>query len=199
MVACTLMIEGTSSFCKYTLLEIQKIAKKYNAVFGGSENGLAGYNLTHAIAYIRDFMHEYNVIGETFETSIEWDKALIMAEAVKHELMSEYKKYMCSRPFLSYRVSQTYSTGVCVYFTFGFIKNEENTAEEGIEIYHILEKKMRKKMRDMGGSISHHHGIGQVKSYELDKNDKTTDVYFQIKKTFDSNSTFCENNYLHLR
>lgn len=199
MVACTLMIEGTSSFCKYTLLEIQKIAKKYNAVFGGSDNGLAGYNLTHAIAYIRDFMHEYNVIGETFETSIEWDKALIMAESVKNVLMSEYGKYMRSKPFLSYRVSQTYSTGVCIYFTFGFNKNEETTAEESIEIYHILEKQMRKKMRDMGGSISHHHGIGQVKSYELDKNDKTTDVYFQIKKTFDSNNTFCENNYLHLR
>jgi len=196
MVACTLMIEGTKSFNQFTFGEIQKIAKKYNAVFGGSENGRAGYNLTHSIAYIRDYCFDYGFLSETFETSIEWSKIEQMGEAVKRRLKQEYPKYIKSTPFLSYRLSQPYNTGACVYFTFGFHNTE--TPERGIEIYHILEKAMRETMVEHGGSISHHHGIGQIKAdelMELSPKDQT-ELQIQLKLLFDINDRFCNNNYL---
>jgi alkyldihydroxyacetonephosphate synthase len=195
MVACTLMIEGNQRFCDFTLNEIKKIASKYNGILGGSENGKSGYNLTHAIAYIRDFMIDYHVIGETFETSIEWDKIEDMAESVKQTLHLECKKYATYKSLFSYRVSQCYNTGCCIYFTFGFIKNIDTTAEEAIVIFHTLEKKMREIMIAKGGSISHHHGIGQIKSHELDKSQ--IPVIQSIKNMFDESNVFCNNNYLH--
>ena len=197
MVACTLMIEGTKSSNKYTFNEIKRIATKYKAVFGGSENGRAGYNLTHSIAYIRDFMINYRIMGETFETSVEWSKAEIMAESVKHALQKVSSKYIQTTPFLSYRVSQCYNTGVCVYFTFGFYNDVGKSVEQGIEIYHEMEKSMRETMIKNGGSISHHHGAGQIKADELiqitDKQQLM--LHKQIKELFDKNKYFCNNNY----
>jgi alkyldihydroxyacetonephosphate synthase len=197
MVACTIMVEGTATYCDFTINEIKRLAHLYNGVLGGSENGRAGYNLTHAIAYIRDFLQEYGFIGETFETSIEWDKIEDMAESVKTVLHNESKNYINTTPFLSYRISQTYNTGVCVYFTFGFYKDEDKTPNNGIDIYHILEKKMRKVMKEKGGSISHHHGIGQIKSCEL--NPKYTELNKKIKHLFDKKNVFCNNNYNFLK
>ena len=199
MVACTLMIEGTKSSNKYTFNEIKRIATKYKAIFGGSENGRAGYNLTHSIAYIRDFIMDFRMISETFETSVEWNKVELMAESVKQTLHKVSSKYIKTTPFLSYRVSQCYNTGACVYFTFGFYNDDENTVERGIEIYHELEKSMRETMTKFGGSISHHHGVGQLKANELflvtDK--QQLELQTQIKNIFDKNKYFCNNNYMH--
>ena len=195
MVACTLMIEGNKRYCDFILNEIKKIATKYHGLMGGSENGKSGYNLTHAIAYIRDFMIDYNAIGETFETSIEWDKIEDMAESVKKILHLECIKYTPYKSLFSYRISQCYNTGCCVYFTVGFIKNIDTTAEEAINNFHKLEKIMRKVMIEKGGSISHHHGIGQIKSHELDKSQ--IPVIQSIKDMFDETNVFCNNNYLH--
>jgi len=196
MVACTIMVEGTTEYCNFTMKEIQKLVKKYDGILGGSENGKAGYNLTHAIAYIRDFLSEYGVIGETFETSIEWDKIEDMAESVKTVLQKESKKYINTKPFLSYRVSQTYNTGVCVYFTFAFYKDEDKTPNDAIEIYHTLENKMRKVMKEKGGSISHHHGVGKIKAKEL--NSEFVEIHKQIKNVFDKNDILCNNNYISI-
>lgn len=198
VVACTLMIEGTKPSNKFTFNEIQKIAKKYNAIFGGSENGRAGYNLTHSIAYIRDFTLDYGMMGETFETSVEWSKAEQMSEAVKQKLKDISHKYITTKPFLSYRISQSYNTGACVYFTFGFYNDEGNTVEQGIEIYHKLEKEMRETMNQYGGSISHHHGIGQIKSDELHEATPEAQMQLQqaIKNLFDKECNFSSNNYL---
>ena len=199
MVACTLMIEGTTASNKFTFNQIKRIAAKYNAVFGGSENGRAGYNLTHSIAYIRDFTMDYRIMGETFETSIEWSKIEQMGESVKQTLRNISSKYIKTTPFLSYRVSQCYNTGVCVYFTFGFYNDPENSVEQGIEIYHKMEKCMRETMTKFGGSISHHHGVGQIKADELISVTDKTQIEFhkQLKDIFDSNQNFSNNNYLH--
>jgi alkyldihydroxyacetonephosphate synthase len=198
MVACTLMIEGTKEFNQYTIREIKKLVKQFNGIFGGSENGKAGYNLTHSIAYIRDFVADYGFISETFETSIEWDKISPMTNAVRDALEEEVSNHIKSTPFFSYRVSQTYNTGVCIYFTFGFYNDPDKTVEEGIEIYHILEKCMRQAMIEYGGSISHHHGIGQIKADELKESNKNEiELHKKIKNNFDSKNLFCQNNYLY--
>jgi alkyldihydroxyacetonephosphate synthase len=202
MVACTLMFEGSYEQNKFNLNLIKKIASKYNGILGGSENGKAGYNLTHSIAYIRDFTHQYNIIGETFETSIEWSKIEDMAESVKLICKEKAKEYLSDyTPFISYRISQIYDTGVCVYFTFCFYNNMES-AEEGIKIYHLLENKMRHIMVKKGGSISHHHGIGKIKNTELKDHLNKTNKYMielnkSIKKLFDEKNVL-SNNGLNL-
>jgi alkyldihydroxyacetonephosphate synthase len=55
-----------------------EISKKYNGMAGGPENGQKGYLLTYLIAYTRDFAFDYNVLAESFETSVPWSNVISM-------------------------------------------------------------------------------------------------------------------------
>lgn len=56
---------------------IYKIVRQFGGLPAGEENGRYGYRLTFAIAYIRDLGFEYSVLGESFETSVPWDKCVV--------------------------------------------------------------------------------------------------------------------------
>jgi alkyldihydroxyacetonephosphate synthase len=53
---------------------VYEIATAYGGMPAGEENGKYGYRLTFAIAYLRDMGFEYSLLGESFETSVPWDK-----------------------------------------------------------------------------------------------------------------------------
>jgi alkyldihydroxyacetonephosphate synthase len=73
-VAATLVMEGSRSEVAYQEKLVYRLAKKHGGIAGGEGNGKRGYMLTYAIAYIRDFMADYHVTGETYETTVPWDK-----------------------------------------------------------------------------------------------------------------------------
>ena len=79
--------------------------------------------LTFGIAYIRDFLNQFDFLGETFETSVPWSRIHDVTQAVQAELTAQCSaRGVAGRPYLSYRVTQTYHTGVCIYFTMGFFR-----------------------------------------------------------------------------
>ena len=92
MVACTLVFEGTRA-------EVEQQQKRplshrcaARGMKAGAENGRRGYQLTYSIAYIRDFLMNYYIIAESFETSVPWSNALALCENVKRRLDEEYKR-----------------------------------------------------------------------------------------------------------
>ena len=127
----------------------------------GGENGRRGYQLTYSIAYIRDFLMNYYIIAESFETSVAWTDALGLCENVKRRLHDEYaRRGLPGKPFVTARITQLYRTGVCIYFYFGFyykgIPNPQN-------VYLELENIARDEILNSGGSLSHHHGVGKLR------------------------------------
>ena len=54
-VGCTIVFEGTRQEVDSQKANLFRIAAKHNGLVAGSENGLKGYFLTFAIAYVRDF------------------------------------------------------------------------------------------------------------------------------------------------
>ena len=92
----------------------------FQGFFAGGANGKRGYNLTFAIAYIRDFMTKMHVMGETLETTAPWDKIHTICEAVKDEAERIHSDLgLSGKPLVSCRITQLYTTGVCIYFTYG--------------------------------------------------------------------------------
>ena len=127
----------------------------------GSENGRRGYQLTYSIAYIRDFLMNYYIIAESFETSVSWSSALALCENVKRRLTDEYKqRRLPGKPFVTARVTQVYRTGVCIYFYFGFYYKGITNPHE---LYLELENIARDEILKSGGSLSHHHGVGKLR------------------------------------
>jgi len=161
MVACTLLYEGTRQGVAAEEAAVGRLAKRHGGMRAGAENGKRGYQLTFGIAYIRDFVMKHHILGESFETSVPWTRALSLCENVKRRVADEYAaRGGAGKPFVTCRITQVYQTGVCVYFYFGF---HHKGLVRPSEVYAELEHAARDEILKSGGSLSHHHGVGKLR------------------------------------
>jgi alkyldihydroxyacetonephosphate synthase len=161
MVASTIVMEGSKSEVRAQGKTIFNLAKKFGGLSAGASNGKRGYSLTFGIAYIRDFVTRFGILGETFETSVPWDRIHDVCTAVREELDRQLAAHgVEGRPYLTYRVTQTYHTGVCIYFTLAF---SGRGLDDPAAVYHEIEHALRQAIMDRGGSLSHHHGVGKIR------------------------------------
>ncbi|MEE2839132.1 MAG: FAD-binding oxidoreductase [Acidobacteriota bacterium] len=161
MAAATIVMEGSAEEVRYQEANIYNLAKQYKGMAAGAENGKRGYMLTYAIAYIRDFLGDFYVLGETFETSAPWSKIHQVCKAAEEKLQHRHQEFnLPGTPYLSYRITQLYHTGVCIYFMFGFYTRGVENPEE---IFGDIEHSLRQVIIENGGSISHHHGVGKIR------------------------------------
>jgi alkyldihydroxyacetonephosphate synthase len=161
MVAATIVMEGTATEVAYQQNHLYRLAKRFQGVATGAANGQRGYMLTYSIAYLRDFLAAYSIMGETFETSVPWSQIQLVCAAVTETLQElHHQHHLPGKPYLSYRISQTYHTGVCLYFMFAvYVKGVPQPEVICGEIEHHL----RQAIMENGGSISHHHGVGKIR------------------------------------
>jgi alkyldihydroxyacetonephosphate synthase len=194
MAPCTLVFEGTKAEVERQKREVYAIAAKHKGMKAGGENGRRGYQLTYSIAYIRDFLMNYYIIAESFETSCAWSDALAVCENVKRVLLEEYKKRgLPGKPFVTSRITQVYQTGVAIYFYFGFYyKGIPNPSE----VYLELEDIARAEILRSGGSLSHHHGIGKIRKQFLPDIMSETALKWKkdVKKALDPQNVFGAGN-----
>ncbi len=190
LCAATVVMEGSNEEVQFQNKVIHRIAKKHQGIAGGEGNGKRGYKLTYAIAYIRDFLADFHIIGETYETTVTWDKIEAVIEAVAQTAVSLHEQYnLPGKPYVSPRISQVYHTGVCIYFTHGFsTKGVDNPEQVFSEIEHTL----RQAIIDAGGSISHHHGVGKIRKdfMKHSLSPATIDLIKDIKKANDPKNIF---------
>ena len=198
MVGASFKIEGNKADVNHQLNKLKLLTKKYNGIIAGRENGKRGYNLTFAIAYIRDFMSAYHIIGETMETSVPWTKIHEVCDAVNKRLNEMHEKYdIPGKPYISYRIPQIYHTGVCIYFMFAIsVKGIENA----IGKFHEIEHSMRDAIITSGGSISHHHGVGKLRKdfMKATISEGSIELLKNIKNAHDHHNIFgIKNNIFH--
>ena len=194
MAACTFLIEGTREEVAHTRKNVFRIAKRFGAMSGGASNGRRGYALTFGIAYIRDFVSQLGIMGETFETSVPWSKIHDVTGAVTEELDRQIEKLgVRGRPYFTYRVTQTYHTGVCIYFTLAF---SGKGLDDPAATYHEIESHLRQAILDNGGSLSHHHGIGKLRARFMDQvqSDTSTRILQDTKGSIDPDNVFGARN-----
>jgi len=194
MVACTLLFEGNREEVEAQQSALFRIARKHGGLRAGSENGKRGYELTFAIAYIRDFVMQYYLLAESFETSVVWSKTLALCENVKRRVHEEHAaRGLPGVPFISCRITQVYDAGVCVYFYLAYYY-------EGVEnpsaVFAEIERAARDEVLRCGGSLSHHHGIGKLRQELLPEvmSDAMLEWNRRIKKTVDPQNVFGSSN-----
>lgn len=197
MVAATILMEGSRKEVRYQETNIYALARQFQGLSGGAESGQQGYLLTFAIAYIRDFLADFHVIGETFETSASWSDIHVICREVKLRLQKEHKKHcLPGKPYFSCRITQIYRTGVCIYFMFGVYTKGVERAEE---IFAQIEHALRQTIIDNGGSISHHHGVGKIRKDFMGQtlSDSNIGLLMGVKKANDPHNVFgIRNNVL---
>ena len=197
MCAVTFVMEGASKEVAYQKQNILELSKLHEGLPAGPENGKRGYMLTFAIAYIRDFLSNYHIIGETMETSVPWSKIRQVCQKTKDKLFQLHEKYnIPGQPYLSYRIPQIYHTGVCIYFMFGMYMKGIKDPEV---VFGSIEHAMREEIMKNGGSISHHHGVGKLRKDFLPDtmSPASIELIRQLKASHDPNNVFgIRNNVL---
>jgi alkyldihydroxyacetonephosphate synthase len=197
MAAATIVFEGSGREVAYQKATVKDLAQKNCGIVSGAKNGQRGYMLTFAIAYIRDFMLQFNILGETFETTVPWGRVQQVCKSVEEKLHQEHQKYhLPGKPFLTYRITQLYHTSVCIYFTLCiYTKNVDNPEVIVSEIDHSL----RQTIMDNGGSISHHHGVGKLRSGFIQDaiSPSSIELVKNLKQSLDPDNIFgVRNNVL---
>jgi alkyldihydroxyacetonephosphate synthase len=161
MSAVTLVYEGTRAEVNHQEERVNQLLKRHGGFRAGAENGRRGYTLTFGIAYIRDFVLQHEILGESFETSVPWSQAQELIARVKGRIYTAHEKRgLPGRPFVSCRVTQLYETGCCVYFYMAFYARG---VPDPLAVYHEIENEAREEVIAAGGSISHHHGVGKLR------------------------------------
>lgn len=198
MVAATLLMEGSRSTVRQQERAIYAIAKKYGGMKAGEENGIRGYFLTYMIAYLRDFGFNYQFMAESFETSVPWDNVLTLCQNVKQRIIDDLKQHSSAIPFVSCRVTQLYDSGACVYFYFGFLWGD---IEDPVKVFSEIEHNARDEILKLGGSLSHHHGVGKLRRSWMESTIGSTgmEMLKGVKKSLDPNNIFGNGNLINLR
>lgn len=162
-VTCaTIGYEGSKDEVCAQRKALSELAKEHGGIRLGSRVGKDGYNLTFMIAYLRDFAMTYHFLGESFETFVPWSKVQLVVERTKERIYKEHSdRCLPGRPFVGARVTQLYHEGACIYFY--FCMNFENVTDPS-QVYSDIEHAARHEIIVNGGSVSHHHGIGKVRT-----------------------------------
>ncbi|XP_058801208.1 alkyldihydroxyacetonephosphate synthase isoform X2 [Phymastichus coffea] len=194
LCVATLLFEGNSH--KEVFMQearIYEIAKDYGGVPSGESNGERGYTLTFVIAYIRDLGLDYNVLAESFETSVSWSRASALCRSVKARVAQECHSYGIRNFLISCRITQTYDDGCCIYFYMGF---NYDMLFDPVRTYEAIEEAARHEILACGGSLSHHHGIGKMRAkfYPAAVGEAGIALYRAMKKHLDPNNIFAAGN-----
>jgi alkyldihydroxyacetonephosphate synthase len=161
MTACTLVFEGTRREVGAQQRRVHETAARFGGMRAGAENGRRGYQLTFGIAYIRDWIMNHYLLGESFETSVPWSQVRTLCENVKRRIRDEHaRRGLPGKPFVTCRVTQIYPTGAAVYFYFAYYFKG---VEDPSGVFASIEEAARDEVLRCGGSLSHHHGVGKLR------------------------------------
>jgi alkyldihydroxyacetonephosphate synthase len=194
MVCVTLVFEGSVEEVQRQKQAVQRIRSRYGGVALGSARGKAGYELTFRIAYLRDFALSYHFLSDSFETFAPWSQISTIVKRTKAVVRREHaSRCLPGQPFIGCRVTQLYHEGVCLYFY--FCMNFEGV-DRANEVFSAIEHVARREIVSLGGSLSHHHGVGKIRASFLKEIDSVPlqNTLRNIKRSIDPENLFGARN-----
>ena len=171
------------------------------------------------IAYLRDIGLDYRIVAESFETSVPWDRVIgkilskfsslnrhascfpskDLCRNVKKRIITECEKHGVKYPpFSSCRVTQTYDAGACIYFYFVMNYNDMRQGSDPVHVYELVEQAAREEVLANGGSLSHHHGVGKIRTKWITQavSDLGVGTMRSIKQYLDPENIFGSKNLI---
>lgn len=120
------------------------------------------------------------------------EKIIILFRVTK-----ECEKHGIKYFLISARVTQSYDSGCCIYFYFGFNGAE---IENPLKSYEEIEEAARDEILAVGGSISHHHGVGKLRSrwYPQQVSKLGVELFKLTKAQLDPKNIFANGNLINL-
>ena len=151
---CIVGFEGQRSSVQIDMQTAVDMARATGAVDHGERPGLAWYNKRYAVSYRMSNVFRAGAAADTMEIACAWERVLPVYEAVRQAGM------LCGAQILAH-FSHMYLEGASIYFTLVL------PASRGEAGYDRMWERCLGAAIAAGANVSHHHGIGQLKSAYL--------------------------------
>lgn len=153
-----------------------QICKELNGEDLGEEIGKRWWKKRFDVAYNLSKVFFAGSFADTIEVAISWDKV--------EELYREIRKELSPHCFIMAHFSHAYLEGCSIYFS--FLARQEKEEKLYDKIWEISMTIVNK----MGGTISHHHGVGLLKAKFMEKEwgQETIKIYQELKNFLDPNN-----------
>jgi alkyldihydroxyacetonephosphate synthase len=106
--------------------------------------------------YQRNFSAGMGIVGDTFETSITWDRWPAFDAAIR-DSVTETMQRVCGNGTLSCRFTHVYPDGPAPYYTFNTLGRPGGEIEQ----WETIKRAAGDAIIANGGTITHHHAVGR--------------------------------------
>lgn len=171
--------EGTAMHVRYEKSLVGKIVSRHGGMGVGKGPGALYDQKKYDVPYIRDFLLDRGIPADVSETATPWSLMKQIHDntvAAAHKAMDEAGV----QGFIMCHLSHSYHSGACQYFTFAI----NDASEQNMETYDKVKQAIQQSFMDNGGTVSHHHGVGEEHSPWVDQDISPAGVFIQ-RKLFD--------------
>ena len=186
--------EGTAVHVRYEKSLVGKVVSRAGGMSVGKGPGVLYDQKKYDVPYIRDFLLDRGIPADVSETATPWallkqihDTTVAAAQAAMEKAGVQ--------GFVMCHLSHSYHSGACQYFTFAI----NDSSEHNMESYDLVKRAIQQSFMDNGGTISHHHGVGEEHSPWLDQDISPAGVFIQRKlfEGVDPNRRFNPGKIIH--
>ena len=168
--------EGSVSHVRYTKSLVGKIVRANGGMAVGKGPGTLYDQKKFDIPYIRDFLLDRGIPADVSETSTPWSKVKEVHDETVQRAQEAFDA-AGHRGFIMCHLSHSYHSGACQYFTFAI----SDASETNLRSYDTVKRTIQQSFMEHGGTVSHHHGVGEEHSPWMDQDISPAGVHMQAK------------------
>ena len=173
-----------------------KICRREGAFDLGRRPGDAWKRSRYDVPYLRDYMMDYALLADAFETATVWSRALPLYRDSRRAILDAFRRETGHEGYLGCHISHLYDTGACLYLTVGVQAREGATPSDMNEQYAAIKASASEAFVRNGGTLSHHHGVGYEHEPWMDRDhsEPALRAFDQLKDALDPKGIMSPGN-----
>jgi alkyldihydroxyacetonephosphate synthase len=145
--------------------DAEAVARSLAPKGGATEHrqGAAGQwrNAFIRMPYYRDLSVALGMIGDTFETSITWDRFEQMYEGVRETTQTAIREICGHDATVSCRFTHVYPDGPAPYFSYSALGTSTGALRDSLAKWREIKIATNEIVVAHGGTVTHHHAVGR--------------------------------------
>lgn len=157
---CMLLLgfNGNSSWVRMNRGEAIGIISKVGGIHVGKTFGSQWHKTRFRTPYLRNSLWEMGYGADTLETAIDWVKVPQMVERIEAGIQEASARFD-EKVHVFTHLSHVYPTGSSIYTTYIFRLSA--LPDETLARWNAMKSAASMAITSLGGTISHHHGVGK--------------------------------------
>lgn len=166
--------EGKANHVRYEKGLVNRIITDNGGMGVGKGPGALYDQKKFDVPFIRDFLLDRGIPADVSETTTPWSGTKQMHDRIV-ELAERAFEEAGVQGVVMCHLSHSYHSGACQYFTFAL----NDSSEHNMESYDRVKQAIQQGFMDNGGTVSHHHGVGEEHSPWMDQDISPAGVFIQ--------------------